>query len=168
MSENKDLWHIGEWTFWLDMDQMGTGREKVCSGHWQRPLIQICFDIHQKNLIQGHYLNHRVKLVTDWVTGERNTFWTSNVEQRTCQTGHYTGHPEAFSIFMEHVPSNMKTELSTLINFISMMNMANTHSTVHIRSTVALIWCINNDILSLWLFCTLFKYFTINFVINIL
>lgn len=121
-----------------------------------------------KKLIQGHYLNHRVKLVTDWVTGERNTFWTSNVEQRTCQTGHYTGHPEAFPIFMEHVPSNMKTELSTLINFISMMNMANTHSTVHIRSTVALIWCINNDILSLWLFCTLFKYFTINFVINIL
>lgn len=42
-------------------------------------------------------------------------------------------------IYGAHVHSNMKTELSTLINFISMINMANTHSTVPIRSTVALI-----------------------------
>lgn len=102
-------------------------------------------------LIQGHYLNHRVKLVTDWVTGERNTFW--NVEQ----IGHYTDwslylpdwslyrtYRGISYIYGAHVHSNMKTKLSTLINFISMINMANTHSTVPIRSTVALIWCINN------------------------
>lgn len=80
----------------VDMYQMSTRNEKS--------MLKTLSKIFNTNLlwpslgklIQGHYLNHRVKLVTDWVTGERNTFW--NVEQRTCQIRHYTGHTEAFPI----------------------------------------------------------------------
>lgn len=33
--------------------------------------------------------------------GEKYILDYSNVEQRTCQTGHYTGHTEAFPKFMK-------------------------------------------------------------------
>lgn len=77
-------------------------REKESySRHCEGTLIQICYAFTRKtdlrSLIKpqgevGDRLGH-------W--GEKYILDYSNVEQRTCQTGHYTGHTEAFPKFMK-------------------------------------------------------------------